>query len=52
MHPEGNYIIIKHGRNEYSMIAHIKPDSFKINKGDTLLRGQHIANVGNSGNVC
>ncbi|ALM56669.1 M23 family metallopeptidase [Staphylococcus equorum] len=51
MHPEGNYIVIKHGRNEYSMIAHIKPYSFKIEKGDTLLRGQHIANVGNSGNA-
>lgn len=51
VHPEGNYIIIKHGRNEYSMIAHIKPYSFKIEKGDMLLRGQHIAEVGNSGNT-
>ncbi|PHK50615.1 M23 family metallopeptidase [Staphylococcus edaphicus] len=51
VHPEGNYIIIKHARNEYSMIAHIKANSFKIEKGDTLLRGQHIANVGNSGNT-
>lgn len=49
-HPEGNYIIIKHNIHEYSMIAHIKPNSFKIEKGDELLRGQHIANVGNSGN--
>ncbi|NWK84516.1 M23 family metallopeptidase [Staphylococcus sp. GSSP0090] len=50
VHPEGNYIIIKHGHKEYSMIAHIKPHSFKIEKGDELLRGQHIAHVGNSGN--
>src|SRR5699024_9369718 len=49
-YPKGNYIIIKHARNEYSMIAHIKPNSFKIEEGDTLMRGQHIANVGNSGN--
>ncbi|SCS47954.1 M23 family metallopeptidase [Staphylococcus caeli] len=51
VHPEGNYIIIKHGRHEYSMIAHIKPASFKIEQGDTVFRGQHIANVGNSGNT-
>jgi len=51
VHPEGNYIIIKHGRHEYSMIAHIKPFSFKIEKGDTVFRGQHIAKVGNSGNT-
>lgn len=50
VHPEGNYIVIKHGPKEYSLIAHIKPHSFKIEKGDELLRGQHIANVGNSGN--
>lgn len=50
-HPEGNYIIIKHTSKEYSMIAHLKPDTFKVNVGDYIRRGQLIARVGNSGNT-
>ncbi|RIL75837.1 M23 family peptidase [Staphylococcus cohnii] len=50
-HPEGNYIIIKHTSKEYSMIAHLKPDTFEVNVGDYIRRGQLIARVGNSGNT-
>ncbi|RIO43921.1 M23 family metallopeptidase [Staphylococcus nepalensis] len=50
-HPEGNYVIMKHANNEYSMIAHIKPHSFKVNVGDCVTRGQFIARIGNSGNA-
>ena len=46
-----NYIILKHPYNEYSLIAHILKDSFKVKIGDVVKRGQIIAKVGNSGNT-
>ncbi len=49
--PRGNYIIIKHKNNEYSLIAHIKKDSFKVKIGDIVETGQLLAKVGNSGNT-
>lgn len=49
--PRGNYIIIKHLNNEYSLIDHIKKDSFKVQIGDIVKEGQIIAKVGNSGNT-
>lgn len=47
----GNHIIIMHGHNEYSMIAHILKDSFKVKEGDYVKRGQELAKIGNSGNT-
>ena len=47
----GNYIVIKHSENEYSTIAHIKKDSFCVNVGESVKRGQKIALCGNSGNT-
>jgi len=46
----GNYIIIKHADGEYSVTAHLKPNSVQIRKGDTVKQGQIIAQCGNSGN--
>lgn len=46
----GNYIIIKHNKNEYSFIAHIKPGSILVKKGQVLEQGEEIARCGNSGN--
>lgn len=46
----GNYIIIKHNKNEYSFIAHIKPGSILVKKGQALEQGEEIARCGNSGN--
>lgn len=46
----GNYIVIKHSDNEYSFIAHIKPNSFLVQKGDQVKRYQKLAECGNSGN--
>lgn len=46
----GNYIVIKHAEDEYSFIAHIKPDSFLVNEGDKVKRYQEIAKCGNTGN--
>lgn len=47
----GNYIVIQHSKHEYSTIAHIKKDSFCVNVGDKVYRGQQIACCGNSGNT-
>ena len=56
MHPskdnpaQGNTIVIDHGNNEYSMLAHLKPGSIKVKTGDRVAAGQQIALCGNSGN--
>lgn len=49
-HPEGNFVIIQHQINEYSIVAHLQCDSIKVDVGDSVRRGQHIAHIGNSGN--
>ena len=45
----GNYIVIKHDERAYSLIAHLKQGSCKIQKGDCVQRGQVIGVCGNSG---
>jgi Peptidase family M23 len=45
----GNFIIIKHDENVYSLTAHLKKKSCLVKKGDAVKRGQIIANCGNSG---
>ena len=47
----GNSITIKHKECEYSMIAHLMPNSITINVGDTVKQGEVIAKCGNSGNT-
>ncbi|NMA68363.1 MAG: M23 family metallopeptidase, partial [Desulfitobacterium sp.] len=47
----GNYIVIKHGSKEYSVIAHLLPHSLKVKIGDKVKRGEIIAKCGNSGNT-
>ncbi|KYG31940.1 M23 family metallopeptidase [Alkalihalobacillus trypoxylicola] len=48
--PAGNFIIIKHANQEYSMIAHLKRNSIMVAEGDSVSKGQFIAKCGNSGN--
>lgn len=45
----GNTIIIRHGEGFYSQISHLKPGSFKVQKGSFVKSGQIIASCGNSG---
>ena len=47
----GNHIVIRHSKHEYSVIAHLLPDSICVQKGDRVNRGQVIAKCGNSGNT-
>ena len=46
----GNYIIIKHNDNEYSLFAHIMSNSIVVDIGDKVKQGEIIAKCGNSGN--
>lgn len=46
----GNTIIIKHRKNEISVLAHLRQGSLKVKAGDKVKKGQIIALCGNSGN--
>jgi hypothetical protein len=45
----GNYIVIKHGENLYSMYGHLKNQSTILKVGDKVKKGQKIASIGISG---
>lgn len=47
----GNYIILKHGHNEYSLLAHLQQNSIHVKKGDSVQLGELIAYSGNSGDT-
>ena len=44
----GNYIVIKHAENEYSLIAHLQQYSIIVNEGQNVKYGDIIGKVGNS----
>lgn len=46
---DGNYVIIDHGNNEYSVIVHLKKNSLRAKRGERVKQGQVIAQVGQSG---
>lgn len=46
----GNYIVIKHGEEEYSTLAHLKINSIMVEIGQNVKKGEKIAECGNSGN--
>ena len=45
----GNYIVINHNNNYYTVYMHLKSINVKV--GDTVSRGQIIGYMGNTGNV-
>ena len=45
----GNYILVEHAEAEYSAYLHLKENSVRVREGDLVQRGQHIAEVGNTG---
>jgi hypothetical protein len=49
--PPGNHVIIDHGNNEYSLLAHLQQGSVKVNVGDVVETGQLLGLCGNSGNT-
>jgi hypothetical protein len=46
----GNYVVIKHADEEYSVLAHLREGSVAVDKGDCVVTGQQIAQCGHSGN--
>ncbi len=48
--PAGNYVIIEHSSEEYSLLAHLKKNSIKVSVGELVEEGQFIGLCGNSGN--
>jgi len=47
----GNFIVIQHAEQEFSLSAHLIPGSITVRKGDQVKRGEVIAKCGNSGNT-
>ena len=43
--PEGNHIIISHGYNEYSLLAHLRKHSITVKEGDTVETGSALHNA-------
>lgn len=48
--PAGNRVIIDHGDDEYSLLAHFQEGSIEVEKGDDVKQGDMLGSVGNSGN--
>jgi murein DD-endopeptidase MepM/ murein hydrolase activator NlpD len=46
----GNYVMIDHGKNEYSLYAHLQPGSVRVEVGAHLKAGDVIGKLGSSGN--
>ncbi len=46
----GNYIIMEHDNQRYSFFAHLRKGSIRKKPGDSVKKGEVIAEVGNSGN--
>lgn len=45
----GNYVIIDHGNNIYTVYGHLEKGSVAVSVGQTVTRGQHLGNMGDSG---
>lgn len=48
--PPGNHVVLDHGNGEFSLLAHFKPGTLKVKKGDRVESGQVLGLCGNSGN--
>jgi murein DD-endopeptidase MepM/ murein hydrolase activator NlpD len=46
----GNYVMIDHGKNEYTLYAHLQPGSVRVHVGDEVKAGDVIGKLGSSGN--
>jgi murein DD-endopeptidase MepM/ murein hydrolase activator NlpD len=46
----GNYVMIDHGKNEYSLYAHLQPGSVCVEVGAQVKAGDVIGKLGSSGN--
>lgn len=49
-HPPGNHVVIDHGNDEYSLLAHLQAGSVVVSAGDSVTAGDRVGLCGNSGN--
>ncbi len=47
--PWGNVVVIEHGPELFSALAHLQPGSVTVREGDAVVAGQVVARVGSSG---
>ncbi|MEO7326640.1 MAG: M23 family metallopeptidase [Dokdonella sp.] len=47
----GNHLVIDHGHNEFSMMAHFQAGSMQVKVGDQVLQGQPLGKLGSSGDT-
>jgi len=47
----GNFVVIKHAEKEFSVCAHLIPNSITVEVGDRVKQGDVIGKCGNSGNT-
>ncbi len=48
---DGNHIVLSLPDGTYALYAHLKPGSLMVKAGDTVTKGQKLAEVGNTGNT-
>lgn len=48
---DGNFAILDIGSGAFALYAHMRPGSVRVKTGDRIRRGDHIGDVGNSGNT-
>ncbi len=46
---DGNYVILKHKYDEFSIYSHLQPNRIKVKVGDKVSRGEILGYVGNTG---
>jgi len=47
--PRGNFVILNHGNQEFTVLDHLKQNSIPVKKGDAVKQGDVIGACGNSG---
>jgi murein DD-endopeptidase MepM/ murein hydrolase activator NlpD len=50
-HPAGNAVVLDHGQNEFSVLAHLRKGSVGVKPGQSVRLGQLIGLCGSSGNA-
>jgi Peptidase family M23 len=48
---DGNFVILDIGGGAYVNYAHLRPGSVRVRAGDRVRRGDHLSDVGNTGNT-
>jgi murein DD-endopeptidase MepM/ murein hydrolase activator NlpD len=48
--PPGNHVVLDHGDDEYSFLAHLQQGSVRVQVGDVVASGDTLGLCGNSGN--